>query len=106
MALYRSTTDRGFPTVEFIDHYNQICIVQISSLAEERCIWLGLNEIDPKIMAKDASRLGIETSEKVGLIDYHIPEEVSLPTRMHLTQEQVIELLPVLQKFAETGEIN
>jgi len=57
-------------------------------------------------MAKDAEKLGIETDETVGWIDYPLPPEVSIKTRMHLTQEQVRELLPVLQKFAETGKID
>lgn len=66
----------------------------------------GLNVAEPQIMARDAIRLGIDTDKEVGWIKYSIPKEVSITTRMHLSREQVKELLPILQKFAETGEID
>jgi hypothetical protein len=57
-------------------------------------------------MQYDANRLGIKKFDNpVGWMPYEIPKEVSLCTRMHLTQEQVKDLLPILQKFVETGEI-
>jgi Holliday junction resolvase len=34
-----------------------------------------------------------------------LEEHYSANNRMHLTQEQVRDLLPFLQKFAETGEL-
>jgi len=40
-----------------------------------------------------------------GWVDYAIPEDVFLTTRMHLTREQVKMLIPILQKFVDTGEI-
>ncbi|AJD92041.1 hypothetical protein JMA_27240 [Jeotgalibacillus malaysiensis] len=40
-----------------------------------------------------------------GWVPYHIPEDVSLNTRMHLTREQVEEILPILQSFVETGDL-
>mgnify|MGYP006958843775 CR=1 FL=1 len=36
---------------------------------------------------------------------YEIPKEVLLTTRMHLTQKQVKDLIPILQKFVDTGEL-
>ena len=48
---------------------------------------------------------GLDTIETTGWIPYPIPEEVLLCTRMHLSREQVAELMPVLQKFVDTGEI-
>lgn len=36
------TTDRGFRTIKFSDHYNVPCSLQESSLAEEPAIWLGV----------------------------------------------------------------
>lgn len=41
----------------------------------------------------------------VGWVKYPIPEDVSLHTRMHLTRTGVEKLLPVLQKFVDTGEL-
>ena len=34
-----------------------------------------------------------------------VPDEVLMTTRMHLNRKQVAKLLPVLQKFVDTGEI-
>jgi hypothetical protein len=59
-------------------------------------------------MASDAIRLGISTpihGETTGWVPYWVPKEVQFTNRMHLTQAQVAELIPILQKFVETGEI-
>ena len=106
MELETGTTNRGFGIIQFNDRYGVRCSIQKSSLATEDAIWFGCDELDPKIMASQASRFGVNTHQTTGWVEYPIPSEVSVNTRMHLTQEQVIELLPLLQKFAETGEIN
>lgn len=103
--MIKSHTNRGFRHIEFEDRYDQKCSVQKSSLAFEDAIWLGIEDADPKIMATDARRLGIPTKETVGWIPYHVPDEVLLSTRMHLTRDQVAELLPILQHFVDTGEL-
>lgn len=95
----RKVTVRGFALYEFEDFYDAKCSIQKSSLAGHDAIWLGVDDADPKIMASKVMEGG------TGWVKYPIPEEVSLNTRMHLTREQVIELLPILNKFAETGEI-
>lgn len=98
-------TERGFEIGEFTDRYGQRCSIQKSSLATEDAIWFGLDDADPQIMASDAIRLGIPTEENCGWIKFEIPKEVLISTRMHLTQDMVKELLPILQRFAETGEL-
>lgn len=70
-------TNRGFNRAEFTDRYGSECSIQESSLATEYALWLGVH--------KDFN--GVES------------------TRMHLTQEQVAELLPLLQRFVETGRL-
>lgn len=35
-----------------------------------------------------------------------MPKNWSANSRMHLNREQIAELLPILQKFVETGEID
>jgi hypothetical protein len=40
-----------------------------------------------------------------GWVDYDIPKDVLLTTRMYLDKEQVKKLIPILQKFVDTGEI-
>lgn len=37
-------TNRGFAFVKFIDRYGFECSLQKSSLAEEDCIWFGVQE--------------------------------------------------------------
>lgn len=97
---------RGFPYAEFTDKYGNTCSIQKSSIATEDCIWLGVDDAKPMIMASLANGYGIKTKETTGWVPYPIPEVVSLSTRMHLTQKQVRKLLPLLQNFVDTGEIN
>lgn len=99
------TTHRGFAVANFIDRYGAKCSIQKSSLATEDAIWLGVDDADPKIMASQAHAHGVNTSETTGWVAYPIPKEVLLTTRMHLTRDQVAELLPVLQRFVSTGEL-
>jgi len=101
MKIKMDKTNRGFATGKFIDRYNQECSIQKSSLATEKAIWLGVDNANPKILACKVNG-GIPN----GWVDYKIPEDVLLSTRMHLTQDMVKELIPVLQKFVKTGEIN
>ena len=42
---------------------------------------------------------------KVKYIITDMPANFDVDSRMHLTQDQVKALLPLLQKFAETGEL-
>ena len=76
-TLNKKTTSRGFGLWEFKDKYGQECSLQDSSLASEPAIWLG---VDVDLKGEDVH------------------------DRMHLTQEQVKALLPILTYFAETGE--
>ncbi len=103
--IYKGETGRGFSNLEFKDHYGAECSIQKSSLATEDAIWIGINDANPQIMASQAKAAGIETNESTGWIKYPIHKEVLLNTRMHLTREQVAEMLPYLQEFVETGEI-
>ena len=103
--MEQTKTERGFDVAEFEDFYGKGCSLQKSSLATEDCIWLGLNDAEPKILASQAAAYGIDTEETTGWVEYPVPPEASLNTRMHLSREQVAELLPTLQKFVDTGEI-
>ncbi|MGX1266703.1 hypothetical protein RKD55_004647 [Rossellomorea marisflavi] len=99
MEIKKGYTNRGFGRIEFEDGYGAECSIQKSSLATKHAIWFGVNEADPKIMASLTPQGG------TGWVPYDIPEDVLLTTRMHLTQDQVKEMLPILQTFAETGEL-
>lgn len=98
-------TNRGFELGKFVDRRGSNCSIQKSSVATENCIWLGVDDANPQIMAFDAIRLGIPANQNSGWIKYEIPKEVLLSTRMHLSQEQVRDLIPILQRFVDTGDI-
>lgn len=95
MSIELNSTNRGFAIAEFRDRCGVACSLQKSSAGSEDAIWLGVDDTNPQVL-----RPGI------GWIPYPMPSEVSLYTRMHLTQTQVRDLLPLLQKFAETGELS
>lgn len=94
MHLKKSVTHRGFDLIEFNDLYGEECNIQKSSLATQDAIWFGIDTANPQIF---------RTGE--GWKPYPIPEDVLLTTRMHLSQEQVKELLPILTHFAKTGSL-
>ena len=89
-------TERGFSINEFTDSYGESCSIQKSSAAMEDLIWLGID--NPKLTIFEDENMG-----KYLITD--MPKTFSVSTRMHLNQEQVKYLLPMLQKFVETGEL-
>lgn len=103
--MEKKKTQRGFEYYAFRDRYDVECSIQKSSLATQDAIWFGVDNPDPKVMAVNADKVGVKTDETVGWVDFPIPEEVLLKTRMHLTRKQVKKLLPILKKFVKTGEI-
>ena len=105
MKIEKAKTNRGFNLRTFFDLYGIQCSIQESSLASEHAIWLGVDNAKPQIMASEAASVGVHTSQTTGWVPYPIPPNVLLTTRMHLTQAQVKKLLPILQKFADTGEL-
>lgn len=88
-------TGRGFSIGRFIDRYGVECSIQKSSIATEDCIWLGVNDANPKVLLGDGN----------GWSPVPLPDGTVCSTRMHLTQDMVKDLLPLLIKFAETGEL-
>lgn len=100
--MIASKTERGFATIEFLDRYGDAYIIQKSSLATGDAIWFGIQDACPQIMALDALAAGIDTDETTGWVPYPMPKT----TRMHLTRELVAELMPILQRFVDTGEVS
>ncbi len=105
MGIELKPNARGFITGTFKDKYNAECSIQKSSTATEDCIWLGINDPNPQIMASDAKKIGLNATEVNGWVKFPIPEQVLLTTRMHLTRKMVANLLPILQKFVDTGDL-
>ena len=92
-------TARGFSYSEFTDHYGVPCSIKKSSLATEDAIWLGCDEIGLKRFVPGKGCQDVQLEQD--------PEGVrhTANTQMHLTRKMVRDLLPVLTKFAETGEL-
>lgn len=99
MKIERTETARCFRLIKFKDRYDAPCSIQKSSLATEDAIWLGVDDPNPQIMASKIMEGG------TGWVKYPIPEDVLISTRMHLTVDQVKELIPILQNFVKTGEL-
>lgn len=86
MKVTLQETQRGFLKGEFEDRYRQRCSIQESS-AVDPCLWLGVENTGP-LLAGPSGEKG---------------EDVL--ARMHLTQEMVRDLLPLLQHFVEHGDL-
>lgn len=95
MEIKKTTTNRGFVLYMFKDRYNVECSLQESSLATEEAIWFGCDNANPRLFIPNAGWQKIELPK----------ENVVCDTRMHLTREQVKELLPLLQKFVDDGNL-
>lgn len=93
-------TNRGFDFTNFTDRNGVECSIQKSSLAFEDTIWFGVQKANPQILASKLQP-GL-----TGWVKYPIPEGVSFTTRMHLSREQVSAIIPVLQKFVDTGDLS
>jgi len=105
-----TTTQRGFALGEFEDANGQLCSIQKSSACcvneeEGEYIWLGNVDAAPVVMASTAHLVGVKTNETTGWVPYPVPQDVLMHTRMHLSQRQVKELLPLLRHFVKTGEL-
>ena len=92
--MIKGETNRGFAIANGVDLYGAGYSLQKSSLATQDAIWLGIDDPTPKILIPGT-----------GWVEYPIHEEVSINTRMHLSVEQVADLIPRLQKFVDTGEL-
>ena len=87
---------RGFLAGKFTDSYGNSCSIQKSSLATDDCIWLGIDK--PGLTVFENKDMGF-------YIKTELPENWVVDSRMHLSREQVAELLPALLRFVETGEL-
>ena len=90
-------TQRGFGIVNSKDQHGTECSIQKSSSAMDDFIWLGI----------DNPKLTVFKDESMGqYLETTLPKTWMVDSRMHLSREQVAELLPILQKFVETGELS
>jgi hypothetical protein len=101
-------TERGFQRGKFTDAYGHTCSIQESSrIADETegaYLWLGVENLDGEFQY--LSKRGLSSGwQKAKLQDMYPDCDIVVPDRMHLSQSQVKELLPLLQHFAEHGEL-
>ena len=95
-----SKTHRGFAFTSFTDRNGVECNIQKSSIATEDCIWFGAKDIGLKGFDYGWRSFSEEDIKaKFGV------KNIIANNRMHLTREQVKELIPILQKFVDSGEI-
>lgn len=99
MKIKNDVTVRGFRINKFVDLSGSECSIQESSLATDYAIRIGMTEAKPIITAKKLR------DDLTGCINYPVPDDVSIQSMMHLNREQVKELIPILQKFVDTGGI-
>lgn len=86
MKITLRQTQNGFLHGEFEDRYRQRCSIQESSAADP-CLWLGVDNTGPLLAGPGGEK------------------EEHILARMHLTQEMVRDLLPLLQHFVEHGDL-
>lgn len=98
--MKKEKTARGFDFREFHDANNVSCSIQKSSIATADLIWLGCD--DANLQEFVANR---EPRWQKVVFPNSISHHVVATTRMHLTKAMVKKLLPILQKFVETGDI-
>lgn len=111
-------TNRGFDYGKFTDRYGEKCSIQKSSLATEDAIWLGIDNPDVKVFIPSHDEPWKKAHSVIRdnyIITLNGPPfdennkplpTVSISSRMHLTREMVEQLLPILQRFVETGELS
>jgi hypothetical protein len=101
--MKKEVTPRGFGFYSFVDYNGTECTVQESSLATDECIWIGANKLEIKEFVPGQ----VGWHERPEFDEGRVPDGRAYigNNRMHLTREQVAELLPILQKFVETGEL-
>jgi uncharacterized small protein (DUF1192 family) len=99
-------TNRGFDRIEFEDYDGRKCHLQKSSLATDDCIWLGCSEMGLKIFKPDYTGWHDISRDKLKeLLNLPPNGEVVSNTTMHLTKDQVGELLPYLEEFYLNGDL-
>ena len=99
--MKNTPSNRGFDRYEFTDGNGVDCSLQKSSVATEDMVWLGCNEIGLKVFIPGAGWTDIVLPNN----DLNGPMFIA-NIRMHLTQEQVAKLIPLLQRFTQTGDLD
>ena len=113
-------TGRGFELIKAVDTNGHEYSIQESSRASFESedgyvedplgwLWLGIDNAQPQILKSKADDHGLKldpNEEVSGWMDYPIPKDVLLTTRMHLNETKVRELVDKLNLWLETGSLH
>ena len=109
--MHKTKTTRGFDIIKFVDDYGEECSLQKSSSADADRVWLGVSSPTCMVIAskhRDLAehRTDVDPSERFnGWMDYPLPPDCSIPTRMHLNRSQAKKLAKALKHFAKHGRL-
>lgn len=116
LMMILTKTGRGFPILNFQDSYGAECSLQASSIWMEddnnaaggSAVWLGVDDPKPQVLAKklhpdDPTVTGWEPCPLTPPPGVEM-DDVLFTTRMHLTREQVRELIGQLQHWLKHAE--
>ncbi len=104
-TLTKTQTGRGFDLYEFHESGGDLCTLQKSSAMEEDYIWLGAKHLVIKGFMPYHQPDPWQTVSEKDIKDKFGFQDILGNNRMHLSRNQVAALLPILQKFVETGDI-
>jgi hypothetical protein len=57
IEIIRTQDDCGFPQALFLDYYDRLCSIEISTLADARCIWIGVGSHRMHLSMEDIQKL-------------------------------------------------
>jgi hypothetical protein len=93
--LLLTRNEKGNDLVMFIDGHDQECCIEMTQRAES--IWLG--PTDPAMTV-------YEMPDRTGkTLEIQVPFGFKIHAQMHLSREQVSQLLPFLTNFVERGKL-
>lgn len=112
--LEHGRTSRGFTHMGFEDLYGEGCSLQMSSLATQAAVWLGIDNQKVLVFAPAGTDVSVQLNYKDGNSGWADAEigvtgnehaSVLQSGRMHLSQDLIKLLLPSLQHFAAHGKL-
>ena len=108
----KSKTNRGFPIITFADDYGVPCSIQKSSSAMEERIWIGVTDKNCRVMASNHPDLAAKRTDcppherNNGWVDYPLPPDAVVTTRMHINRRQARKIAAILLHFSETWYVS
>lgn len=103
-----SHTGRGFAISEFTDSYGVKFRIQKSSAASDDYIWLGPSNGSISIQKPKESGYGFDwvALDKKALQESLNTTTVLFNDNLHLSRKDVRKILPLLERFVETGDLD